>query len=122
MGVLLGRPEVKSPAQLEALWREMQPGRRMELRVSPRGDRLFVIEHEHDEGSEIARGAGEIARDRGEIARGVGEIARGAGEIARGAGEIARDRGEMTLEIVMLPTMRHAFPIHHWRPRPWQAS
>ena len=108
MGVLLGRPEVKSPAQLEALWRERQPGRRMELRVSPRGDRLFVIEHEHDEGSEIARGAGEVAPDRGEI--------------ARGAGEIARDRGEMTLEIVMLPTMRHAFPIHHWRPRPWQAS
>ena len=36
--------QVKSPAQLEALWREMQPGRRMELRVSPRGDRLFVIE------------------------------------------------------------------------------
>ena len=44
LGVLLGRPEVKSPAQLEALWRERQPGRRMELRVSPRGDRLFVIE------------------------------------------------------------------------------
>ena len=31
------------PAQVEALWRQMQPARRMELRVSPRGDRLLLV-------------------------------------------------------------------------------
>ena len=67
----------------------------MQLRVSPRGDRLIVVEHEP-----AVDGGGEMPRDRGEMARG---------------------GGEMTLEIVMLAAVRHAFPIHHWRPRPWQA-
>ena len=81
---------MRSPAELENLWRELQPGRRLQLRVSPRGDRLYVVD----------------------------PAAEGGSEVTRDGGEMTRDGGEVTLEIVMLSAMRHAFPIHHWRPRP----
>ena len=50
LGVLFGKPHVRTPADLEALWASIQPARGLRFSANTAGDRLYV--HEKSEGGE----------------------------------------------------------------------
>ena len=83
LGALLGEATVRTPAQLERLWREIEPERGVRLRVNPAGARLYLLEPQQQQQQQ------------------------------------PQEEEECTLELVMKPSLNHAFAIHHWRPPAW---
>ena len=79
LGDLLGRP-LRDVHALQALWREVEPRRRLALAVSAEGDRLYLSEEE-----------GETAEEEGETAEadGTGEPAGSSGVMGRVSGALA---------------------------------
>ena len=121
LGVLLGALEVRSPAELEAFWRErVQPGRALRLVVNASGDRMYLLEP----GEEQRQPGGmQSPTSEKELPGPAPRVQRPAyrDRIPTGKAEEADSGMECQIEFVMAERLNHAFSIHHTRPPRWQA-
>ena len=120
LGVLLGAPEVRSPADLEAFWREhVQPGRAMRLVVNASGDRMFLLEPGEEQHPGDMESTPSSEKQLSGSVPGAQRPSYRA-KIPTGAGEEADGAMECQIEFVMAERLNHAFSIHHTRPPRWQ--